>query len=70
MSVQMETYYHSTSNYWRPRVSGFFRKIVRSAKNWNDYNSLDRMTDRELDDMGITRREIARHRRDMVRSFF
>jgi uncharacterized protein YjiS (DUF1127 family) len=70
MSVQMESYYHSTPKNWRPKVSGLFRKILRSVKNWNDYNSLDRMTDRELDDMGITRGEIARQRRDTVRWFF
>ena len=70
MSIQMEIYNHSTSKYWRPRISEFIRQILRSVKNWNAYNSLDRMTDRELDDMGITRGEIARHRRDTVRWVF
>ena len=46
------------------RVSGFFSDLRGSISDWRDYQStlheLEKLSDRELDDLGISRYDIDR----------
>ena len=53
---------YSTNRTANVRFGGFFASIVSAVAAWNDArvtrNALSRLSDRELDDIGLTRADI------------
>lgn len=53
---------YSTNRADTARFGGFFRAMVSAIAAWNDArvtrNALSRLSDRELDDIGLTRADI------------